>query len=123
MKKKAVFILLSALLLMGGASSQKPNITGRWENSERLIDAKPGDIQINLNKDGTGDLILDKDQYFWVAEKFLYQVLQNQIEVTLVYEDGRRLGPGRLDIIRMNAQELVLFLKESKIKLSFRKIK
>jgi hypothetical protein len=122
MKLKTSILLLLAAFLFFGASS-RPSIVGKWENSENLIDAKPGEIQILLKKDGSGNLILDKERYFWVADQFLYKILGNQIEVIFVYEDGRKTDPGRLDIIQLNAQEMVLGFKEANVKLAFRRIK
>ncbi len=119
--KKIIILLLLAFLLMG--ASPRPSIVGKWENSEVLIDAKPGEIQIILKKDGTGDLILDKDRYFWVADKFLYKIMGNQIEVVFIYEDGEKTEPGRVDIIQLNAQEMIVGYKEADMKLAFRKIK
>jgi hypothetical protein len=121
MMKKTILLLLAAFLFLGASS--RPSIVGKWENSENLIDAKPGEIQILLKKDGTGNLILDKERYFWVVDQFLYQILGNQIEVVFVYEDGGKTDPGRLDIIRLNAQEMILGFKEANIKLAFRRIK
>jgi len=119
--KKTIALLLAAFLFLGASS--RPSIVGRWENSENLIDAKPGEIQILLKKDGTGTLILDKERYFWVADQFLYKILGNQIEVVFLYEDGGKTDPGRLDIIQLNARELILGFKKANLKLAFRKIK
>ena len=121
MMKKIILLLLSAFLFLGASS--RPSIVGKWENSENLIDAKPGEIKIVLKKDGAGDLILDKERYFWVADKFVYKILGNQIEIIFIYEDGQKTTPGRLDIIKLSAQELVLGFKEADLKLAFRKIK
>jgi hypothetical protein len=121
MMKKNIALLLAAFLFLGASS--RPSIVGKWENSENLIDAKPGEIQILLKKDGTGNLILDKERYFWVADQFLYKILGNQIEVVFVYEDGGKTDPGRLDIISLNAQEMILGFKEANVKLAFRRIK
>lgn len=119
---KKIILLVSAIFLLLGASSPQ-SIVGKWENSENLIDAGPGEIQILLKKDGTGTLILDKDRYFWVADQFLYKILGNQIEVVFVYEDGGKTDPGRLDIIRLNSRELILGFKAANLTLAFRKIK
>ena len=119
--KKTIVLLVLTVLFLGASSLQ--NIVGKWENSEKLIDANPGEIQILLKKDGTGELILDKERYFWVADKFIYKILGNQIEVIFVYEDGGRTDPGRLDIIKMSSQELILGFKQADMKLAFRKIK
>jgi hypothetical protein len=121
MMKKTILLLFAAFLFFGASS--RPSIVGKWENSENLIDANPGEIQILLKKDGTGNLILDKERYFWVADTFLYQILGNQIEVVFVYEDGGKTDPGRLDIIRLNDQEMILGFKEANLKLAFRRIK
>ncbi len=121
MPKKILIVLLSAFLFFGASSRQ--SIIGKWENSEKLIDAKPGDIKIHLKKDGTGELILDKDRYFWVADKFLYKILGNQIEVVFIYEDGKKTDPGRLDIIKISSHELILGFKEADLKFAFRKLK
>lgn len=117
---RIIALLLAAFLFLGASS--RPSIVGKWENSENLIDAKPGEIQILLKKNGTGNLILDKERYFWIADKFLYKILGNQIEVIFIYEDGGKTDPGRLDIIQLNAQELILGFKEANLKLAFRKI-
>lgn len=119
--KKTISLLLTAFLFLGASSPQ--SIVGRWENSEVLIDANPGEIQILLKKDGTGNLILDKERYFWIADQFLYKILGNQIEVIFVYEDGQKTDPGRLDIIKLNARELILGFKAANLTLAFRKIK
>lgn len=119
--KKIIIVLVSAFLFLGASSRQ--DIVGKWENSENLIDAKPGEIQILLKKDGTGDLILDKERYFWVADKFLYKILENRIEVIFIYKDGEKTDPGSLDIIKMNAHEMILGFKAADLKLAFRKIK
>lgn len=121
MMKKTIVLLLLAVLFFGASSPQ--NIVGKWENSEKLIDANAGEIKILLKKDGTGELILDKERYFWVADKFFYKILGNQIEVVFVYEDGGKTDPGRLDIIKMSSRELVLGFKKAGLKLAFRKIK
>ncbi len=104
-------------------ASPKPSLVGKWENSENLIDAKPGEIKILLKTDGTGDLLLDKEKYFWVADKFLYKIIGNQIEVVFIYDDGQKTDPGRLDIIRISAQEMILGFKKADLKLAFRKTK
>jgi len=119
--KKIIILLISALLFL--SASFRPSIVGKWENSENLADARPGDIKILLKKDGTGDLILDKERYFWIADKFIYKILENQIEVIFIYEDGGKTDPGRLDIIKINSQEMVLGFKQADLKLAFRKIK
>jgi len=121
MIKKTILLLSAAFLLLGAAS--RPSLVGKWENSESLIDAGPGEILILLKKDGTGNLILDKERYFWVADQFLYRILGNQIEVVFVYEDGRKTDPGRLDIIAFNDRELVLGFKAANLTLAFRKLK
>ena len=121
MMKKTIVLLVLTVLFLGASSPQ--NIVGRWENSEKLIDAQPGEIQLLLKKDGTGELILDKERYFWVADKFFYKILGNQIEVVFIYEDGGKTDPGRLDIIRLNAREMILGFKEANLKLAFRRIK
>jgi hypothetical protein len=118
--KKIIIVLLSAFLFIGASS--RPGIVGKWENSQLLIDAKPGEIQINLKKDGTGDLILDKEKYFWVAEKFLYKIIGNQIEIVFIYEDGEKTEPGRIDIIKISAQEIIVGYKEANMKVAFRRI-
>ncbi|MFA5902963.1 MAG: hypothetical protein WC836_03445 [Desulfobacula sp.] len=118
--KKIIIVLLSAFLFMG--ASYRPGLVGKWENSEKLIDAKPGEIKIFLKNDGTGDLILDKEKYFWVADKFLYKIIGNQVEVVFIYEDGEKTDPGRLDIIKLSSKEMILGFKEADLKLAFRKI-
>ncbi len=118
--KKIIIILLSAFLFIGASS--RPSIVGKWENSELLIDAKPGEIKINLKKDGTGELILDKEKYFWVADKFLYTIIGNQIEIVFIYEDGEKTEPGRVDIIKLNAREIIVGYKEADMRVAFRKI-
>ncbi len=120
MKYWSSLLFLTSLLL---GFSHSDTLVGTWENSENLIDARPGDIRMVLEKDGTGRLILDKDRYFWIADRFVYQVMGGQIEVMFVYDDGGKTAPGRVDIIRLTQRELIVGYREANLTLSFRKLK
>jgi hypothetical protein len=91
----AVGLVLACLSLVGAVFLVRylfppvSPLVGTWENELQIFEARPGEVRLVLNRDGTGELHLARNLFF-LFDRFTYRVHGDVVEMRPILNEKKQ---------------------------------